>query len=63
MKKQQAKQATKKNWFPWVLIGLVVTSIGVSTSLLVLQTRPQILLCRIKSADPITGLIELECAK
>lgn len=63
MKKQQVKQEKKQNWTSWVLVGLVTLSICISTALLISESRSHIILCRVKSADPITGLIELECAK
>ena len=63
MKKQQVKQEKKHGWMSWVLVGLSTISILISTALLISESKTHIILCRVKSADPITGLIELECAK
>jgi hypothetical protein len=60
----KSKKAVKKHdWKGWLLIGLLAFSAGTSAYLLVKDGQSEELNCRIKIADPVTGIIILQCER
>lgn len=63
MSAKSKRGVERQNWKGWLLIGLLAFSAGAAAFLLVKNAQPQELTCRIKVADPVTGIIVLQCEK
>lgn len=57
------KGVEKQNWKEYILIGLLAFSAAVTAYLLIKSWQPQELTCRIKVADPVTGIVILQCER
>lgn len=63
MSRQTKKVVEKKDFKTWILSGILAFCIAASTVALIRSFGTQELSCRIKVADPVTGIIILQCEK